>query len=178
MLIEVRQPSPDDRAVILNLGTYFRYDLLPFIADGVGSRLNAFGTVGDDGAATHEQGIADQEVWWTKAGVLLPMLIRADGEPAGFAHVARPPHADRSVDYRMEDFFVVNKFRGAGVGRAAVTEIFNRYPGRWEIGWVPKNKPAESFWWSVTRPWQPEDWPVGQAPGTPPLPGIRVHIPR
>src|SRR5690348_9039198 len=105
MLVEVRQPHPDDQAAVLNLGTYFRYDLLPFFEEGDGSTLNAFGVIGDEAAATHEQSMAEHEIWWTKPGILVPMVIRVAGEPAGFAGVARPPHADRSVDHRMEDFF-------------------------------------------------------------------------
>jgi aminoglycoside 6'-N-acetyltransferase I len=178
MVIEVREPNPDDRPVILNLGTYFRYDLLPFIEDGIGSKLNRFGTIGDEVATTHRQSDAEEKIWWTKPGILLPMLIRVDREPAGFAQVARPPHAHRSVDYRMEDFFIVNKFRRAGVGGSAVAEIFNRYPGWWEIGWVPKNMAAEAFWRAATRQWWPEDWLVPQAPGTPGLPGLRFLVRR
>jgi predicted acetyltransferase len=175
MTVEVRPPSLEDRAAILNLGTYFLYDLLPFL-DGDEARLNAFGIIGDEAAATHEQTNAAQEIWWTKPGILLPVLIRVDGEPAGFAQVARPPHAHRSMDYRMEDFFVVNKSRGRGIGKSAVEQIFARYPGRWEIGWVAKNRPAELFWRSVCRPWQPEDWLVPRAPGTPALPGLRLTV--
>src|SRR5688572_12073081 len=176
MIVEVRHPDPADRATILNLGTYFRYELLPFIDDGIGSKLNRFGIVGHGDSASHEQSNAHEEIWWTKPGILLPMLIRVDGEPAGFAQVARPPHAHRSVDYRMEDFFIVNKFRRAAVGKSAVATIFSRYPGQWEIGWVPKNAAAEAFWRSVTRPWQPEEWLVPQAPGTPGLPGLRLTV--
>ena len=39
MTVEVRPPSLEDRAAILNLGTYFLYDLLPFL-DGDEARLN------------------------------------------------------------------------------------------------------------------------------------------
>jgi predicted acetyltransferase len=176
--IEICPPDPGHRAIILNLGTFFRYDLLPFLDGGEGSRLNAFGVIGDDAATTHERCMAGEDIWWTKPGILLPMLIRVAGEPAGFAQVARPPHAHRSVDYRMEDFFIVNKFRRVGAGRFAVQEIFKRHPGRWEIGWVWKNKPAELFWRSVTARWRPEDWPVPRAPGTPALPGLRFTVER
>jgi predicted acetyltransferase len=73
----------------------------------------------------------------------------------------------------MNDFFIVNQFRRTGVGASAVREIFRRHHGQWEVGWATKNKPAELFWRSVTQPWHPENWPVPQAPGAPPLPGLR-----
>jgi predicted acetyltransferase len=181
--VELRDPDPADRPAILNLTTFFRYELLPFAdaAGGPGSALNAFGVIdeggGADGAPTHERAAAAQAVWWTKPGVLLPMLIRVGDEPAGFANVARPPHAHRSVDYRIEDFFIANKFRRAGVGRRAVEQIVARHRGVWEVGWLPRNAPAEQFWRAVTRPWTPHDWPVEQSPGTPPLPGLRFTAP-
>src|SRR5437868_12859347 len=133
MQVEVHAPNVEHRTAIKNLCVFDRYDLMPFVECGDGSMVNCFGTIGDNGATTHEQSIAEQDIWWTKPGVLLPMLIQADGEPAGFALVARPPHADPSVDYRMEDFFIVNRCRRTGIGTAAVQEIFTRHPGKWEV---------------------------------------------
>jgi predicted acetyltransferase len=174
--VELFPPDERDRTAVTNLGVFYRYDLMPLIDDGVGSRVNAFGVIGEDDAAGHEKGTAGQEVCWSKPGILLPMLIRVDGEPAGFALVARPPHAHRSVDYRMEDFFVLNKWRRAGVGTLAVARVFERFPGWWEMGWLPRNTAAEAFWRAVTARWQPEEWVVSQAPGTPGLPGLRVAV--
>jgi aminoglycoside 6'-N-acetyltransferase I len=175
MRIEVRDPNLNDREVITNLTTYFRYDLLPFADDG-GLRMNRFGIVADDDASTHAESVRGEAVWWSKPGILLPMLIAVNDEPAGFADVARPPHASPSVDYRIEDFFIVNKWRRVGVGREALRLIVERYPGRWEVGWLPKNEPAARFWRAVTQPWDAQDWPVAQAPGRPSLPGLSFSV--
>ena len=138
--------------------------------------MNRFGIVSDGDASTHADSMRGEEIWWTKPGILLPMLITMDDEPAGFANVARPPHASPSVDYRMEDFFIVNKWRRAGVGREAVRMIVEQYPGRWEVGWLSKNAPAEKFWRSSCARWNAQDWPVAQAPGTASIPGLSFRV--
>jgi predicted acetyltransferase len=171
MHIEVRATSADDRIAITNLATYFRYELLPFAEDG-GLKMNRFGIVAGDDAPTHAESTAGEAIWWSKPGILLPMLVTVNDEPAGFVDVARPPHASPSVDYRIEDFFIVNKWRRTGVGREALRIVVERYPGKWEVGWLPKNEPAARFWRAVTTKWNAKDWPVAQAPGTPSLPGL------
>ncbi len=171
MRIELHPPAEDHRAVITNLATYFRYELLPFAEPG-GLRMNRFGIVADDDSATHEKSTAGEAIWWSKPGILLPMLITVNDEPAGFVDIARPPHAHRSVDYRIEDFFIVNKWRRKGVGREALRIVLERYPGKWEVGWLPANAPAAKFWRAVCTKWNATDWPVEQTPGTPSLPGL------
>jgi predicted acetyltransferase len=175
MRIQIHPPNPAHRATITNLATYFRYDLLPFVGD-TGLKMNHHGIVADGDARSHEQSVAGEQIWWSKPGILLPMLITVDDEPAGFVNVARPPHAHPQMDYRIEDLFIVNKWRRAGVGRRAIEDVCPQYSGKWEVGWLPMNLPAERFWRAVTAHWNARDWPVEQAPGTPALPGLRFFV--
>lgn len=176
--VEVCQPTDADRAIVKHLFVFYRYDLMPSIVEGAGSRVNRWGVIGSDLETTHEASVADVDIWWTKPGVLMPMLIRADGMPAGFAMIARPPYAHASVDYRIEDFFILNRWRRAGVGSAAAIEVFHRLPGSWEVGWLPKNAAAAQFWRSVASRLgvQPDEWSVAQGPGAPGIPGLRMVI--
>jgi predicted acetyltransferase len=77
-----------------------------------------------------------------------PMVIRAGGRPAGFALVAeRPfPHMTPGRDYRMCEFFVLNRLRRRGVGRRAAQAIFARFRGVWEVSELPANERAVAFW--------------------------------
>ena len=70
-----------------------------------------------------------------------PLLIRVDGELAGFAFV-------RLVNevHIMAEFFVMRPFRRRGTGMIAATAVFRRFPGRWIVHQVPANKPAQAFW--------------------------------
>lgn len=74
-----------------------------------------------------------------------PFLIKVNGELAGFVLINKSgssPH----VDWNMGEFFVVSKFQGKGVGRHVAKEIFNQFPGVWEVTQIPENKVAIAFW--------------------------------
>ena len=85
--------------------------------------------------------------YWTDEG-RYPFLIRADGRWAGFAlvneHAVVFPGA-RSVS----EFFVIKKFRRLGVGRRVACQIFDRFPGAWEVRQLAANAPARDFWRAV-----------------------------
>ncbi len=74
------------------------------------------------------------------------LLIRADGELAGFALVNAFAHSGLPTDFSMAEFFVARKHRRSGVGRIAATGIIRARPGQWDIAVVRKNLAAQAFW--------------------------------
>ena len=74
-----------------------------------------------------------------------PFLALVDGRYAGFALVDRSVKVGRS-GYWMEQFFVVKKYRRRGVGGALATHVFAALPGAWEVGQMPENIAAQTFW--------------------------------
>jgi predicted acetyltransferase len=86
--------------------------------------------------------------WFMDASTTL-LTILDDGQPAGFALVARDARASRESDFRMAEFFVAKPHRRRGVGRSAVRLILNRFAGRWEIVEYSRNPNAVKFWRSV-----------------------------
>lgn len=46
----------------------------------------------------------------------------------------------------MSQFFVMKKYRRQGLGQAAAVQVFDQVRGRWEVGQMPKNLPAQAFW--------------------------------
>ena len=77
-----------------------------------------------------------------------PLLIRADGERAGFAFVGEAPfeHMTSGLDFRLCEFFVLRSLRGRGIGRAAAFAVFDRFRRSWEVEEMSRNKPAIRFW--------------------------------
>lgn len=75
------------------------------------------------------------------------LLIKAEGHLAGFALVSRGSllSGDRDV-WDMAEFFVLKRYRRAGVGVKAAHEIWRRHPGRWEVRVLEANAPAQRFW--------------------------------
>ena len=69
-----------------------------------------------------------------------PLLIRVDGRLAGFALVrAGQPHD-------MAEFFIMRKYRRAGIGTEAARSVFRRFPGDWQVRELEANVGATSFW--------------------------------
>jgi predicted acetyltransferase len=76
-----------------------------------------------------------------------PFLIRVDGKLAGFALVAAGSRLTGAAGvHDMAEFFVMRGYRRRGVGLAAASAAFDRFPGRWEIRQRDENMAAISFW--------------------------------
>ena len=84
--------------------------------------------------------------YWKEPG-RYPLLIYVDGKIAGFALVAYRSVVSRNTKARwIAEFFVMRKYRRRGIGKRVAFEVFNRYPGSWEVGQIPQNVPALKFW--------------------------------
>jgi predicted acetyltransferase len=80
--------------------------------------------------------------YWTDAD-RHPFFIRVDGRLAGFAMVrSGTPHD-------MAEFFVMRKYRRAGVATEAARTVFARFPGAWQVRQLPENGAATTFWRSA-----------------------------
>jgi predicted acetyltransferase len=88
------------------------------------------------------------EAYWSQADHI-PLLVRVDGNLAGFALLNVASHSGLRVDRNMAEFFVVRKHRRGGVGTAAAHAIFSRYPGVWEAAVARRNVDALAFWRSA-----------------------------
>ncbi len=74
------------------------------------------------------------------------LFIQVGGALAGFVLINDHSHSGQPLDRSIAEFFVVRKYRGQGVGRAAAHAAFARHPGIWEAAIVRKNLPALAFW--------------------------------
>jgi predicted acetyltransferase len=102
-------------------------------------------SVGDDGRFAVP---ALERYWqdpWRHA-----FLIRVADRWAGFAlaHQQSRLTDDREI-WDVAEFFVMRGFRRSGVGARAATELFTRFPGRWEVRQIHANTAATTFWRDV-----------------------------
>jgi predicted acetyltransferase len=74
-----------------------------------------------------------------------PFTLWANSELAGFAFVRRTEE-DHEPVFQVAEFFVKPKYRRCGIGRAAVTNIWQRFPGWWELQVMNRNDSAVQFW--------------------------------
>ncbi len=75
-------------------------------------------------------------------------VIRVDGELAGFAIVLRDEGVIDPAEevWWVAEFFVLRKFRRAGVGERVAGMLFASRPGTWEVAQLRANTPAQAFW--------------------------------
>ena len=97
--------------------------------------------------------------YWTEEG-RHPFFIRvatASGDTGGgagklaglvllnqYCYVQKGPEA-RSI----AEFWVMRKYRRRGVGKAAATLVFDRFPSKWEVLQHGGNRPSYLFWEKV-----------------------------
>jgi predicted acetyltransferase len=132
MQLEITEAKHAEKAAIENLFPLYLHDLSEFSDVDV-----------DEQGRFLQEGTLDP--WWEKDN-LFPFLIRVNHQIAGFALVATPPYVSKGRDYRLNEFFILRRYRQRGVGSAAATAVFDRLPGAWEVGWLPTNLPAAAFW--------------------------------
>lgn len=130
MNVEVTPVPLIDKPVLAAVMQLYLYDS----SDYTGDRLD------DDGRYHYHY----FDLYWTEEG-RFPFLIRVDGQIAGLALV-RSLAQDSVPLYQMAEFFVMRPHQGQGVGRAAAVTLFDRFPGRWEVGQHTGNPAGTTFW--------------------------------
>src|SRR5689334_18273720 len=86
-------------------------------------------------------------LYWSEPDRRFAFFIHADGRVAGFALVTRGSPASPDADVLdVAEFFVIRQYRRAGVGRDAVVQLWNRFPGRWTVRVLETNRNALAFW--------------------------------
>lgn len=87
--------------------------------------------------------------YWQEQG-RFPFLVKVDSQIAGFVLVSRGSRiSDDPHIWDMAEFFVMRRYRKQGIGAAAATEVWRRFPGPWEVRVLESNAPARAFWKSV-----------------------------
>jgi predicted acetyltransferase len=129
----------EDKSLIRNLMQFYLYEITAF-----------------DGAGPNRHGLFEYRYldhYWTEDGRAagrVPFLIQVGDDVAGFALKHRWSVISRSPDAStVAEFFVLPSWRRQGVGRAAATTLFDRFPGPWEVRELRTNLSAQRFWCTV-----------------------------
>ncbi|WNS45621.1 GNAT family N-acetyltransferase [Paenibacillus sp. MMS20-IR301] len=149
MKTELGLTNADEAYIIKNMYPLYLHDLSGHYGLTAGHIPNRHGIFEDDPECrTLAEQYEAQNIWWDKPGVLYPFLIRADEHPAGFVLIATPPHCAQGIQYFVNDFFVLQPFRGTGTAEQAAIQVFDRFRGEWELFTNPadKNITAQAFW--------------------------------
>jgi len=82
-----------------------------------------------------------------------PYLLKVEGDLAGFAIIDTLEQSRYDADLKaitsMSEFFVMAAFQGQGFGEKAASQLFDLYPGKWEVFQMKRNVNALAFWRKV-----------------------------
>lgn len=131
MKIALEKIGLEKQHILRNLYSLYLHDLSAY-AKGL--------QVSEDGSFEFDS----FDLIWEKEG-LVPYLIYSDGQLAGFILLLEAPFTKR-VDKVINDFFILNPYRGKGVAKAAAEKIFEEHKGSYYISQLKENQPAVRFW--------------------------------
>lgn len=149
MKIDVRLATKEEAYIIKNMYPLYLHDLSGHYGLIEGHTPNRHGIFEDSNDYTTLQDQYDvQNIWWEKPNCLYPYLISVDDIPAGFELVATPPYCTLGIDFFVNDFFLMQPFRGNGIAQCAATKVFEMFRGKWELFTNPadKNVVGQKFW--------------------------------
>ena len=145
MHISLDEAKESEKAIIQNLACFYTYDMSRYCGFLPGWETP------NDGHFT----CFDLSRYWVEPN-RYPFLIRVDSELAGFALIHKIGSAE-DIDWTIREFFIVAKFQGKGIGRKIAHEIFDRFPGKWEVMQIPENTAAIAFWEKAIREYTGND---------------------
>lgn len=134
MTLAVLPVGADEVAVLENLVQLYIHDFSEFFTGTPRCEL------GDDGRYRLDRPLAQ----WLATPGHVALLFRYHDRLAGFAQISGV--GDAGAMRRVDEFFVVRKHRRSGVGMAAASMIFDRWPGRWQADVRRRNTGAARFW--------------------------------
>ncbi|MBS8265464.1 GNAT family N-acetyltransferase [Mesobacillus boroniphilus] len=134
MNVFLEKIGPDKKEILRNLYSLYLHDL---------SNYTKGLQISEDGSFEFDS----FSLIWEKDGVT-PYFMIVDEKLAGFVLILEAPFTTK-VDKVINDFFILNPFRGKGVAKAAVSEIFAHNKGSYYISQLIKNQTAVHFWKKV-----------------------------
>ncbi len=138
MKVTLRQVTLQEKEILRNLLEKYDYEFSQYDRRDV----NALGLYGYDYL----------DNYWTEENrwayfILVQPNPQESPQLAGFVMVNNLPEVEgRETDFQMAEFFVLYKYRRAGVGRQAFLQTMALHKGQWQLKRHPKNLASVRFW--------------------------------
>jgi ribonuclease HI/predicted acetyltransferase len=131
--LKLIEATPEHTLMLINLSRLYAYDLSEHSS-----------------ARTPQDGVFDLHPadFWENPH-LHAFVIKVNSELAGYGSLLADPD---QVNYDLEDFFILRKFRRQKVGTFMLRTLFNRFPGPWSIA-QPVDPAARAFLEKVLVPY-------------------------
>jgi predicted acetyltransferase len=133
--VDVSPAAFQEKIILRHLLELYQYD------------LSDVERVDVDGAGLYGYEYLDH--YWTEKG-RHPFLVRVDGQIAGFVLVSQySPILERREGHSISEFFIMKRYRRTGVGAETARQVFDLFPGRWEVCELADHTAAQIFWRKV-----------------------------
>jgi predicted acetyltransferase len=73
-------------------------------------------------------------------------FIKVNGKLVGFIMIGDYEEIKLDTNYSLYNFFVMYKYRKHGIGKHVVKYILDKYKGKWQLKYHPKNEISKIFW--------------------------------
>jgi predicted acetyltransferase len=137
MTIKLKKVSQKEAPILRNLYSFYLHDLSKF-------------TTSLDIAADGFFHFKEMDSFWKIDGIS-PYFIMFDEATIGFILLLERPFLKNEKDFGINDMFILNKYKGKGLGVQAVKELFQQKQGDYFVMELAENKPAVSFWKKVYK---------------------------
>jgi predicted acetyltransferase len=88
-------------------------------------------------------------VWVMDTSLFQPEDVERLEETAEGSRFLKETRFLESPHHLIEEFFVMRKYRLTGVGEFVAHQVFDQFPGVWEVSEMVENTPAQAFWRKV-----------------------------
>ncbi|HEY4554659.1 MAG TPA: GNAT family N-acetyltransferase [Bacillaceae bacterium] len=137
MAVNLQKVQESERPILRNLYSLYLHDLSLFTKNI---------DVGEDGFFEFE----DLEKCWGEDG-FSPYFIKYNNSVIGFLLLLERPFLNNKNDFGINDIFILNKFKGRGMGSEAIKKLFQEKQGKYFVIELIENKPAISFWKKIYK---------------------------
>jgi predicted acetyltransferase len=135
MKIELIEVKETEKSVLRQLMELYAHDFSEF-----------------DAADVNEHGLFGYtyfDYYWTE-DTRAPFFIRVDEKLAGFVLINEYCYLVKEAGTKsIAEFFVLRKYRRKGIGKQVAFQVFDKFPGKWEVIQHGENKPSQIFWEAV-----------------------------
>ncbi|MDR0139480.1 GNAT family N-acetyltransferase [Metabacillus idriensis] len=132
MSVTLKEVLETEKSILRNLYSLYLHDL---------SKFTSMIDNGADGLFEYE----GLEKFWEVDG-LSPYFIKLDDSIIGFILLLERPFLKKENDIGVNDIFILNKYKGKGMGRQAIEKVFQEKKGKYFVIELIENRPAVSFW--------------------------------
>ena len=130
--VKVVAASPEQEPILANMLELYAHDFSEYVELKLGA----------DGRFGYEH----LPLYW-KEPERHPFLVSVNDCWAGFVFVRAGSRisGDASV-WDVAEFFIARGYRGLGIGTKVAHNVWERFPGKWEVRVIGRNQRAKDFW--------------------------------